>query len=141
MRRVDVDVRFGRRGLGVSKTWVQRIISQTLRIERRIGFKVGVLLTDNRGIQKINREFLKHDAATDVISFGLGPESLGDIVVSVQMAKAMAKKLGISFREELARYLVHGTLHLLGYRDKVFRDKTKMWKKQEFILRGLLGYL
>ena len=121
---------------------------------------VSVLLTNNKEIRKLNRKFLKHDYATDVISFGvegrggvpppgqgrgdLAPTDLesvflGDIVVSVEMTKACSKELKIPFREELARYLVHGTLHLLGYEDGRKKDKMLMDRRQEEILRKFYG--
>ncbi len=93
-------------------------------------------MTDNRGIRKINKRFLKHDYATDVIAFNYG--EMADIVVSVEMAKKVAKELGISFKEELARYLIHGVLHILGYDDKSFAKRKIMHARQEEILKVML---
>jgi probable rRNA maturation factor len=124
---------------GVSELWVRRVIQKTLA---RAGRKassysaIGVYLTDNREIRKINKRFLKHDYATDVISFGLG-QSHGDIVVSAQMAKETAKELGIAYREELARYVAHGLLHLLGYDDKKKTARVQMHAIQEKIVAGI----
>ena len=61
----------------------------------------------------------------------------GDLVVSVDTARRVSKDLNIPFREELARYLVHGTLHLLGYDDKNKKDFERMLKRQEEILNSL----
>lgn len=103
-------------------------------------------MTDDREIRRINREHLKHDYATDVISFWVAPDdparietgALGDLVVSVDTARAYAKRIGISFKEELARYLVHGTLHLLGYDDHKKNDHKRMHARQEWILKKIL---
>ena len=96
-------------------------------------------MTGNAGIRRLNKKFLKHDYATDVISFGFGDEKgLGDLVVSVDMARRVAKELGIPLREELARYVVHGTLHLLGYEDKKKKDHDRMHKRQEALLKKIL---
>ena len=131
----NIEVRFQKRFLGINARWVRRILSKTLAFEKKINWSINVFLTDNKQIRKINKRFLKHDYATDVISFGLDESDyLGDLAVSVQMAKSVAAKLGISFKEELARYLVHGTLHLLGYDDKNSKDKKRMFKRQEDIL-------
>ncbi len=116
--------------------FAKRVVAKTLAAERAKRWTVGVLFTNNKKIRVMNKKFLNHDAATDVISFGLG-EGVGDIAVSVEMARQMARKLKISFKEELARYLVHGTLHLLGYRDKKKKDKIKMHARQERILKSL----
>ena len=132
-----IDVRLGKNVKDVSALWVKRIVLKTLVSENKKSAAVSVLLTDNRKIRQINKKFLGHDYATDVISFGASsprmPMESGflcDLVVSVEMAKRMAAELAISFEEELARYLVHGTLHLLGYDDKRPRDKKIMFKKQ-----------
>ena len=118
------------------------MISETLRIEKSKKKRVNVYLTGDREIREINRKFLNHDTATDVIAFGraergfLGEEKdyLGDIVVSVETARSVAGELKIPFKEELARYLVHGALHLLGYDDHTLKNKKSMFKKQESIL-------
>ena len=91
---------------------------------------MSVLITDDRRIRAINKRYLKHDYATDVVSF-----DTGDIVVSVDTARRFAKELGIPAREELARYLVHGTLHLLGYVDKNKKDHALMHGRQEKLLK------
>ena len=124
---------------GISAAWVKRLVQKTLKSEKSEKNSVGVLLTGNAGIRRLNKRFLNHDYATDVISFGLGEEkSLGDLVVSADMARRVSKELRIPFREELARYLVHGTLHLLGYDDKKKKDREKMFTRQEAILKKAL---
>ena len=143
-----IEVRFSDAGTGrgrVARTrWVQKIVAGVLKAEKS-GRSVSVFLTDDKEIRKINRRFLKHDYATDVISFwfeagqltGKESDHLGDLVVSLETAKRVAKEMGILFREELARYLIHGTLHLLGYDDKRPGDKKVMHRRQEKILDQL----
>lgn len=63
---------------------------------------------------------------------------LGDLVVSAEMARTFAKDLNIPFKQELARYLVHGTLHLLGYDDHKPVDYKKMHARQEWLLNKIL---
>ncbi len=106
-----------------------------LTAEKTHGWSIGVSLVSDRRIRVINKQYLKHDYATDVIAFGYG-DKLGDIVVSKDTARRMAKELGIPYQEELARYIVHGTLHLLGYDDKKKQDKTRMHQRQEKILKA-----
>lgn len=129
----------------VSKAWICRIIEKVLRAEKRKG-SIGVLITGDHEIRKLNRSFLKHDTTTDVIAFPLGSdrngsvESLrGDLVVSADTARRVAKEMGIPYKEELARYLVHGTLHLLGYDDHKKKDFKRMHERQEEILRACLN--
>ena len=129
-----IEIRFGGRISGArDASWIRKVVAQTLRTKKSKFKSVGVLITNNREIRRLNKRFLNHDAATDVIAFDLG--STADIVVSAQMAQSVSRELKISFHEELARYLVHGTLHLLGYRDKSPEDKRRMHKRQEALLR------
>ena len=117
---------------GVTAAWVRRIVSATLKAEKK-AMPMSVLVTGDRQIRAINKLFLKHDYATDVVSF-----DTGDLVVSADYAKKYAKEHALPFREELARYLVHGTLHLLGYDDKKPADYRRMHKRQEALLKNFL---
>ena len=96
---------------------------------------IDVLITGARRMQRIHKRFLKQDHATDVIAFRSDPVS--DIVVSSDFAKRYSRQHGIPYKEELARYLVHGTLHLLGYDDRKKKDFERMHSRQERILSTL----
>jgi probable rRNA maturation factor len=142
---VAIEVRFAKPVAGVSAAWISRVVSGALKREKKAGASVSVYVTGDREIRKINKKHLRHDYATDVISFWLdrstlapGEKALGDIVVSAETARRSARELGLPFKEEFARYLVHGTLHLLGYEDERPAAKKKMHKRQEAILRGLV---
>ena len=92
------------------------------------GYEVFVLLTGDEEIQYENSRMRGIDSPTDVLSFpmldaGSSPDinpdtgriMLGDIVISLERAKAQAKRLGHSFERETAFLAIHGTLHLCGY--------------------------
>ena len=140
-----IEVRLGSSVRGVKAEWVKRIVKSTLAFEKQKGHSVSVFLTGDKEIRKINKKYLNHDYATDVISFWLEAGQLtekeqgylGDSAVSVETAKRVSKERAIPFKEELARYLVHGTLHLLDYDDKKQRDKKVMDHRQEWILNRL----
>lgn len=82
---------------------------------------VSVAVVDDPAIHQINREYLQHDYPTDVLSFALFDEPPmrleGQIVVSADTAKVGAVEAGWSAGDELLLYIVHGTLHLVGYDD------------------------
>ena len=123
----------------MSASWVRKIIAAVLKAEKAKRRSVGVLLTGNRQIRRLNKRHLGHDYATDVISFGYGePATFGDLVVSFEMARSFAAGLGIRYREELGRYLVHGMLHLLGYDDQKDTARRRMHRRQETILKEVL---
>ena len=77
----------------------------------------------------INKDFLKHDFYTDVITFDLSPsknEIEGEVYLSVDRIKDNAKQLGVSIKEELHRVIFHGALHLCGYKDKKNAEEQQM---------------
>jgi len=99
---------------------------------------LSIAFVTNAAIRKINRKFLKHDFATDVISFPLGTDLVGELVISAEYAAAEAAARKIPVEEELLRYVAHGILHLLGYDDHRPADKKRMWSRQERELRRIL---
>ncbi|HEV3029381.1 MAG TPA: rRNA maturation RNase YbeY [Planctomycetota bacterium] len=99
---------------------------------------LSIAFVTNAAIRKINRKFLQHDFATDVISFPLGTDLIGELVISAEYASTEARSRKIPVEEELLRYVAHGILHLLGYDDHRPRDRAAMWKRQELELARLL---
>ncbi len=85
--------------------------------------ELSVLLTDDRRMRELNRDYRGQDRPTDVLSFsqlegeggGLCPELLGDVVISLTTARRQARERGVPLAEELRALLVHGVLHLAGY--------------------------
>ncbi len=99
--------------------------------------EVSVLITDNAGIQRLNRLWLKRDRPTDVLAFPAGSPGafLGDVAVSAERAGEQAGRFGQSPAEELALCLVHGILHLFGYADHPPRRRREMARRERAILR------
>jgi probable rRNA maturation factor len=74
-------------------------------------------ITNDRELRRLNRDFLGHDHATDVLSFPCAPSperSLGDMAISVERASAQAAEFGHALRDELRVLMLHGALHLIG---------------------------
>jgi len=107
------------------------------------GVYVSLVFCDNDFIRKLNRRYFRKNRATDVISFPLrdefAPGFLGEVVISVEEALNNAKVYGTSFDAELTLYIIHGILHLLGWRDYKKKDRLKMERKQEEILKKLIA--
>jgi probable rRNA maturation factor len=84
-------------------------------------------------LHDINVEYLDHDTLTDIITFNnadMEGTVEGDIFISVDRVRDNATDLGISFDDELHRVLIHGVLHLLGFKDKT-KDEEALMRKQE----------
>ena len=99
---------------------------------------LSVAFVEGAEIRRLNREFLGHDYATDVLAFKLDDDVFGEVVISPGVAAREARRRKIPVREELLRYLAHGILHLLGYDDGAPRARARMWDRQERELRRFL---
>ena len=83
---------------------------------------------------EINRQFLKHDYFTDIITFNLAPKNApieGEVYISIDRVKDNALLLGTNIKEELHRVIFHGALHLCGYKDKKIADQAEMRKAED----------
>jgi rRNA maturation RNase YbeY len=102
--------------------------------------KLAVICTHNRFIRKINREFLKHNDVTDVITFPLGEDGgiEAEIYINLDAARKQARAYSVTYTEEVQRLLIHGALHLLGYNDKTVREKKEMTAREDEYL-ALMG--
>jgi probable rRNA maturation factor len=103
-----------------------------------------IALVDNARIHGLNRDFLGHDAPTDVISFPAdepdpetGRRYLGDVVISFMRASEQAGERGHAVEAEMQLLVVHGVLHLLGYDHSEAGDKNRMWAAQAEVLERL----
>ena len=114
------------------KQWVKGIILEENKKEGDIVF---VFCNDEYLLEK-NIQFLNHDTYTDVITFDYCSDSIinGDILISTERVKENAKTLEVEFLTELNRVMVHGLLHLLGYKDKTGVDAKLMREKEDFYL-------
>lgn len=127
---------------------LEAVIKESLRQEGAVG-QVTLVVTDDQGIQELNRDFLGIDAPTDVLAFSAqeggepfvaSPESqgyMGDIIVSYPRAVAQAEEMGHALELELNLLIVHGLLHLLGYDHADDVEKAAMWARQDAILHSL----
>ena len=97
--------------------------------------KLSIVFMTDAGIKKINEEFLSHDWATDVLAFPFQLPFLGEIIISIKRAQVQAQRFDASFKEELARYICHGILHLSGFKDKKPAQQKKMREKENQLLR------
>ena len=118
-----------------------RALQCVLRLEAVRSFELSVVFVGSRFIRRVNKEFLRHDYATDVIAFPLGEKGTspleGELYINLDRAKSQARSYRVTFAEETRRLLIHGTLHLLGYTDATPRKKAVMTRREDEILARL----
>ena len=141
MSRIHVDVSFTVRRKQISPIRVRELVNHALNAERVRDALISVAFVGETSIARLNRGFLSREGPTDVLSFGLtraakGSPVIGDIYICPAVAARNARALGIALGDELARLVIHGTLHILGYDhpEEEGRTSSAMWKRQERIL-------
>ena len=106
---------------------------------KEIGELVYVLCKDDYLLKK-NIQFLNHNTLTDVITFDYCKEGLinGDILISTERVEENSRKFNTDYLTELQRVMVHGLLHLLGYKDKSEEDIKIIREKENFYLNTFI---
>jgi probable rRNA maturation factor len=112
-------------------------IKEVLQKEKRPKAEINYIFCTDKYLSKLNNDFLNHSTLTDIITFdnSSGEKSLdADIYISVERVTENAAKFKNSFDEELHRVMIHGVLHLLGFKDKSQAEKALMRKKEDACL-------
>lgn len=144
---------------------MRKLVRTVLAGEGRAGAEVGLLLTDNADLREMNRVYRGIDRVTDVLAFpdgdgdentrgsrdsaGGGPaphlpvdsafaeSTAGDIAISLERAVEQAPRFSATFEQEVARLVIHGLLHLLGYDHHMPADGRRMKARERFYLAGV----
>ena len=123
-----------------SKAWVQnvlRVLWVHLPSRLKGARRCAILFVGERRSQTLNKQYRGKDRPTDVLAFPGDKDSLGDIVICVPQVRRQAHRFKISEKEEMARVLVHGVLHLLGYQHDVKARANTMFALQEKVVTSL----
>ena len=138
MRRRSIPIADLQVALAVDRRRVRVVARRALAAE---GCKktVSIALVDDARIRDLNRRFLGHDWATDVIAFPLddaADDLLGEVVVSTETAIREAARRNSEAMDEVLLYVVHGILHLLGYDDHAAADRRAMRRREAEVITG-----
>lgn len=128
----------------IDRALAAKAVEAALRRDGLAGRSLTVLVVDDPACIALHRDHFGDATATDVMSFPDGapdPESgrvrLGDLAVCLDEARRVARRRRRPVGEEVALYVLHGALHLLGYDDQDPRDRRAMWAVQREIMSGL----
>jgi probable rRNA maturation factor len=119
-----------------------RLVAAVQRVLSGEGIRRGTIslaVVDDPTIHQLNRRYLQHDEATDVLSFVLerrGDTLEGEVVVSADTADSCCGRFGWTRDDELLLYAVHGALHLAGYDDQSPEDRQRMRERERHYLAG-----
>lgn len=119
------------------KKLIKNFIRQIFTNEGKPLSSLDYIFCSDLYLLEINKNFLKHDYFTDIISFDLSEaeEVVGEVYISVDRVKENGVLHSSSFNEELLRVIFHGALHLCGYKDKKKSEITVMRAKEDYYLK------
>lgn len=116
---------------------LKKVIITAAELEGYSGGEVSIAFVSNQQIKELNSKYRDKDQITDVLSFPIDDEMLGDIIISAKRAAEQALEYGHSLKRELAYLTVHGMLHLFGYDHQSEEEKKEMRQKEERVLTQL----
>lgn len=115
------------------RTWLKAVIESEKKKQGDIQF----VFCDDDYLLTINRDYLNHDTLTDIITFPTSNDTSvvsGEIYISVDRVTENAAIENVIFGAELNRVMVHGVLHLMGYKDHQNGEKIQMRSKEDYYL-------
>ncbi len=129
----NADISFQLRNRKLLKTNLQVLFS----MEQKEIQNVDYIFCSDPFLLELNRNYLKHDYLTDILTFDLSISTaiIADIYISIERVKENSNILKCSFSTELHRVIIHGALHLCGFADSTLEEITKMRDKEEEYLR------
>ena len=117
----------------------KEIISSVLKGEGKTVADILVIYTIDQTLSDLKKNFFNKDHLTDVIAFRMNAyeevKVEGEIYISIPRVKINAREYGQSFSKELARIIIHGSLHLLNYDDATLNEKIRMTEKEDYYLK------
>lgn len=131
------EISFKLKNKKIIRAWIENTLSAENRILKEINF----IFCKDSYLLKINQEYLQHDTYTDIITFDNSEkkeEIVSDIFISIERVTENARSFQIPFLHELHRVMIHGVLHLAGYKDKSAKEVKIMRSKENFYLNSLV---
>ena len=129
---INNDILFTLRNKKKLREWIGYAV---LEENKYTGTLTYIFCTDEY-LLSINKKYLKSTYLTDIITFDYTEDKIisGDMLISINRVKENAKIFKTTFQHELMRVMIHGILHLCGYKDKTPKEKELMKEKEEYYL-------
>ena|ERR1051326_2401192 len=132
-------IQFFSQGISFSfrkKNVVSKFLLSVIKKEKKKAGNINFIFCSDKFLLTLNKKFLKHNTLTDIITFQYPSERLSaEIFISIPRVKENAKKFNVNFENELNRVMIHGVLHLCGYKDKNKKEKFQIREKENLYLK------
>lgn len=142
-RAMNIKIENASQAVTVSPEAVRLLVDFVGEKEGRTISEVDILIVESREMAQMNRSYLNHEGATDVITFDLSDSSEKGIAVQLiicdEVAIMQAGDHGLTYVQELLTYIIHGLLHTMGYDDTTPEEFEKMQIRQKTLLDEFLA--
>jgi rRNA maturation RNase YbeY len=136
-------IQFHTADLGITlpgKTILKTLLSDLFRKEGKQLAGLSIVFCSDEYLLELNRQFLQHDYYTDILTFLMSERGVpveGELYISITRVRDNARDLGVPALHELRRVILHGALHLCGYKDKLKKDQALIRQKEDRYLHLL----
>jgi len=134
---VKITLKNLQRKIRINPARIRKVAYNIAPPARLKNLELNLYFVDNDVIKRFNKRFFGRNRLTDVISFRLS-DDCAEVFIAPCVAKSNASAFKTEFPEELYRCVIHGILHVFGYKDGANKEKEKMWRVQERILKEIL---
>jgi len=122
------------------KRIIRRWLENAIREEGWVPGAINFIICNDEYLFKMNKRYLKQKMLTDILTFPMAEDGntvSADIYISIDRVRDNSKKFKVQVKKELARVMIHGILHLMGYDDHEEEGKKKMREKEDLYLMDL----
>jgi len=124
------------------RTLVKEVVRDIFKKEKTKLEQLQYIFCSDEYLLEINKQHLKHNYYTDIITFDLSEKAnsvIGEIYISIDRVRDNAQNYEVPFKHELLRVIFHGALHLCGLKDKTEKDQILMRKAEDKYLQYYLS--
>ena len=138
---INVQIETDQRLAKFKEKHIFKLVSVVMKSENIKSAEILLIFTTDNILMELKKKYFNQEHYTDVIAFRLNDYNEdkveGEIYISVAQVRKNAKQYNQAFNNELSRIIIHGSLHLLNYRDKTPQEKIKMTEKEDYFLNKI----
>ena len=138
---INVQIETDQKLVKLKEKSILKLVSVVMKSEDIKSAEILLIFTTDNVLMELKKKYFNQEHYTDVIAFRLNDydedKVEGEIYISVPQVSKNAKQYNQAFNKELSRIIIHGSLHLLNYKDKTPQEKIKMTKKEDYFLNKI----
>jgi|TARA_B100000401_G_scaffold365701_1_gene263809 metalloprotein, YbeY/UPF0054 family len=138
---INVQIEIDQKLVKLKEKSIIKLVSVVMKSEDIKTAEILLIFTTDNVLMELKKEYFNQEHFTDVIAFRLNDYNEnkveGEIYISVPQVSNNAKQYNQAFNKELSRIIIHGSLHLLNYKDKTPQEKIMMTKKEDYFLNKI----